>query len=280
MATVKIVTDSTADLPAALRSAYDITVMPLKVIFKDEIYREGVDITIPAFFEKLAGTEQLPTTSQPSPAEFQEVYEELTADGSTVISMHISSKMSGTIQSAMLAKKNLPDRDIRVIDSGKVTMALGLGVLVGARAAQAGRSADEVEALVQEMFNHKIKIYFMVDTFENLQKGGRIGKAAALLGTLLNIKPILTVEDGLVAPFEKVRGKTKAVERLVALVEEHHHRQPIEVCAFLHADALDEAVNLQQRILNRIKPQEMIMSEIGAVVGTHAGAGTVGVIFY
>ncbi|MDX9872280.1 MAG: DegV family protein, partial [Clostridia bacterium] len=215
MATVKIVTDSTADLPAALRSAYDITVMPLKVIFKDEIYREGVDITIPAFFEKLAGTEQLPTTSQPSPAEFQEVYEELTADGSTVISMHISSKMSGTIQSAMLAKKNLPDRDIRVIDSGKVTMALGLGVLVGARAAQAGRSADEVEALVQEMFNHKIKIYFMVDTFENLQKGGRIGKAAALLGTLLNIKPILTVEDGLVAPFEKVRGKTKAVERLV-----------------------------------------------------------------
>lgn len=279
MAGVKIVTDSTADLPASLRSEYNIAVMPLKVIFKDEIYREGVDITTPEFFEKLAKAEQLPTTSQPSPAEFQDLYEELTADGSAVISIHISAKMSGTYQSAMLAKKNLPDRDIRVIDSGHVTISLGLGVLAAARAAKAGGSADEVEALAYEIYK-KVKIYFIVDTFENLQKGGRIGKATALLGTLLNIKPILTVEDGLVAPFEKVRGKSKAVERLVALVEEYHQRQPIEIIAFMHAGSPPDAVDLHGRVLSKVKPKEVILSEIGAVVGTHSGAGTFGAIFY
>lgn len=279
MRKIKIVTDSTADLPISLLNQYNISVIPLKVIFNDNIYREGIDITVQEFYAKLAQAEQLPTTSQPSPGEFQELYEKLTEDGSTVISIHISAKMSGTYQSAILAKSNLPDRDIRVIDSKQVTIALGLVVLAAAKAVKDNKTADEVEQIAYEIAK-KVKIYFIVDSFENLHKGGRIGKATALLGTVLNIKPILTIEDGVVAPFEKIRGKGKAVERIISLLKEYSQTNKLSYYAVLHANALDEAVSLHGKLITEIEPCENFIGDIGAVVGTHAGAGTMGLIFY
>ncbi|PKM90423.1 MAG: DegV family protein [Firmicutes bacterium HGW-Firmicutes-12] len=276
---IKIVTDSTADLPVSLLNEYNISIIPLKVIFKDNIYREGVDITTKEFYEKLLNSEQLPMTSQPSPGEFQELYEELTQDGSTVISIHISAKMSGTCQSAVLAKNSLPDRDIRVIDSEQVTMSLGLIVLAAAKAAKENNTADEIEALAYEV-SKRVKLFFIVDTLDNLQKGGRIGKASALIGTVLNIKPILTVEDGIVTPYEKIRGKSKAIERIVGILKEYDNNNKLKFCVILHANALDEAVSLHERVITQINPHENIISDIGAVVGTHAGAGTIGVVFY
>lgn len=279
MRKIKIVTDSTADLPISLVNQYNISVVPLKIIFKDSIYREGIDITVQEFYAKLAQAEQLPTTSQPSPGEFQDLYDKLTEDGSTVISIHISSKMSGTYQSAILAKSNLPDRDIRVIDSKQVTIALGLIVLAAAKAVKDNMTSDEVEQIAYEIVK-KVKIYFIVDSLENLHKGGRIGKATALLGTVLNIKPILTIEDGVVAPYEKIRGKGKAVERIISLLKDYTKTNKLSYCAVLHANTLDEAVSLHGKLITEVEPCENFIGDIGAVVGTHAGAGTMGIIFY
>lgn len=279
MGKIKIVTDSTADLPLSLLNQYDIHIIPLKVIFEDQIYREGMDISVQEFYSKLAQAKQLPTTSQPSPGEFQELYEKLTEDGSSVISIHISAKMSGTLQSAQMAKSNLPDRDIRIIDSQLVTIALGLVVIAAAKAVKDDKSIDEVEKIAYEVAS-KVKIYFIVDSFENLQKGGRIGKATALLGTVLNIKPILTVDDGIVAPFEKIRGKGKAIERIISLLQEYAQTNTLSYLAVFHADALNDAVNLHEKLVAQIKPCENFIGDIGAVVGTHAGSGTMGIIFY
>ena len=279
MGNVKIVTDSTADLPKSLVEEFNIHVVPLKVLFGDEVYREGVDITPKQFFEKLAVSPQLPTTSQPSPGEFQEVYEELTRDGSSVVSIHISSLLSGTYQSAVLAKKELASRDITIIDSKLVSMGLGMAVLAAAKAAKAGQKAEEIVRLVNELIK-KIRLYFVVDTMDYLQKGGRIGKASAFLGTMLNIKPVLTLEEGLVVPLEKIRGKNKALDRLVEMAREFSEQHGVMQCALVHANALDDAIKLHEMLIAQIKCCEMMICDIGAVVGTHGGPGLIGIIFY
>jgi len=279
MGRVKIVTDSTSDLPPSLVSGLDVRVVPLKVAFGDEVYREGLDITVKEFYEKMASSPQLPRTSQPTPGEFKDTYAELTADGSSVVSIHISSRMSGTLQSALMARNSLPDRDIRVLDSRMVSMALGLVVISAAKAARDGKPTDEVERIALETMS-RINTYFVVDTLENLAKGGRIGRASALLGTVLNVKPILTFEDGYVSPFEKVRGKGKALDRILQLAKEHSQQYGPIHCALVHADALEEAVRFHRRLVEEVDCSEHIISEAGAVVGTHAGAGTVGLIFY
>lgn len=275
---IKIVTDSTADLPAPLVKELGITVVPLKVNFSDGTYREGLDITSQAFYEKLGLSERLPTTSQPSPGEFQEVYSELTADGAAVISIHISQAMSGTCQAASLAKNAMPEKDITVVDSKQVSMALGLVVIEAARAARDGKTRDEILQLVADV-SGRVRTYFVVDTLEYLQKGGRIGKASAFLGTMLNIKPVLTIEDGIIAPFEKIRGKQKALDRIIEITkafEEEHG--PINL-AMVHSNCLDELVKFLEKVNAEIKYRSNIISEIGAVVGSHCGPGTIAVFF-
>ena len=279
MGNVKIVTDSTADLPESLVEEFKISVVPLKVIFGNEIFREGIDIKNEEFYHKLTSCQQLPTTSQPSPGEFKQVYEELTNDGSSVISIHISSLLSGTYQSALMAQKELHTRDITVIDSKKVSMGLGMAVLEAAQAAKAGKTAAEIVSLVEQLIP-KIHIYFVVNTMEYLQKGGRIGKASALLGTMLNIKPVLMIEDGLVVPMQKIRGKGKAVDRLAEMLKDFAGRHGPLRCALMHADALDETMRFHQRLISQITPCEFIIANIGVVVGTHGGPGLIGVVFY
>lgn len=279
MKPIKIVTDSTADLTQALIREFNIKVIPLKVFFGEKVYREGVDITPKMFYELLKRSEKLPTTSQPSPGEFQELYDELTSDGSSVISIHISSNMSGTYQSALIARNNLPERDITVVDSKQVSMALGLVVLSAAKAARDGCSKEEVLHRVKEVAG-KVRTYFVVDTLEYLAKGGRIGKAAALLGTVLNIKPILTIDDGYIAPVERIRGKGKALDHIINLARDFSLKHRQISCAMVHGDALDEVLKFHQKIISELQYCEHIICEIGAVVGTHAGPGTIALFFY
>lgn len=279
MARIRIATDSTADLPAALLKEYEIAVIPLKIIFGEEVYRENVDLSVKEFYEKLAAAEKLPATSQPSPGEFQEFYEELTKDGSSVISIHISSLMSGTCQSAKIAQSVLVDKDITIIDSKLVSAALGIVVLVAAKAVKAGKEKAEVLEIIQTMINN-VQNYFVVDTLENLEKGGRIGKATALLGGMLNIKPILSIEDGVITACEKIRGKGKALERIVDLAKEYAQEHGNVRCFLAHANVLEDAIKVHQNITAEVTCSEIILADMGAVVGTHAGAGTVALFFY
>ena len=278
MGQIKIVTDSTADLTPALIKEFNINVIPLKVLIGDNVYREGVDITPAKFYELLAQCDKLPTTSQPSPGEFIELYQELTADGSSVISIHISGQMSGTVQTANIAKNTLAERDITVVDSKLVCMALGLVVLAAARAAREGQSKEQILAKIQEVAG-KVQTYFVVDTLEYLAKGGRIGKAAALVGTVLNIKPILTIDDGMIAPFEKVRGKNKALDRILEIGKEFSQQHQKMHCAILHGNVLEEAIKFHKKAVSELSYCEHVICEIGAVVGAPAGPGTIAFFF-
>jgi len=270
---IRIVTDSTADLPAELVEQYDITVVPLKIIFSDEeVYRDKVDITLDRFYERLA---QLPaSTSQPSPAEFLEVYKPFTEAGEQIISIHISAKLSGTVHSAQAARALLPGASIDVIDSKAASVPLGMAVLAAARAAQAGRSRDQILGMLDRLLAGS-RTYFMVDTLDYLQRGGRIGKAQALLGTLLNIKPLLTLEDGLVSPFEKVRGQAKGLDRLATVLAEAAAGGRVQY-AVVHGNTPDLYARMLKTLTERVGFGPRLASRVGGVVGTHTGPGVVG----
>jgi|Deesub1362A_J573_1020465.scaffolds.fasta_scaffold00347_25 DegV family protein with EDD domain len=273
MGRIRIVTDSTADLPSELVARYDITVVPLKIIFSDdEVYRDGIDLTLDRFYARLA---ELPaSTSQPSPAEFLEVYKPWAEQGDQIISIHISSALSGTVHSAQAARSLLPDASIAVIDSKGASIPLGLAVLAAARAARAGRTQEEVLEVVDTVLA-TTRTYFMVDTLEYLQRGGRIGKAQAFLGTLLNIKPILTLNDGLVCPFEKVRGRAKGLDRLATLLAEAVGDRRL-VYGIVHGNAPGLFAQLKTKLTARVGFGPSLVSRVGGVVGTHVGPGVVG----
>lgn len=272
---LRIVTDSSADLPPHLSEAYDIEVVPLKVHFGKTTYREGKDLDNAQFYRLLSQAEQLPTTSQPSAGDFYAVYSRLTANGDSVISIHISSKLSGTCQSAMAAKAMLPEADITVMDSLSVSMGHGIVVLAAAEAVQKGKSRDEVIALVERVING-IQIIFVVDTLEYLQKGGRIGGAASLLGTLLNFKPLLELRNGRVEPLERVRSRKKALRRALEVLTERFNGQgPLRMIG-LHSQCPEEGERLAQKVRERLPCTSLHLAEIGPVIGTHAGPGTLG----
>ncbi|MCL6634163.1 MAG: DegV family protein [Peptococcaceae bacterium] len=278
MSGIKIVTDSTADLPKRLVAEYGITVVPLKVIFEgDEPLRDGVDIETEQFYHRQIQKKEMSRTSQPTPAEFALAYSELAAGGNSIISIHISAGMSGTYQSAVMAKELLPGADIEVIDSRVVSLALGLLVLEAARAAKEGKSKEEILKDIDRMIS-EMQVYFVVDTLEYLARGGRIGKAQAFLGTILNVKPILYLKDGLIHPYEKVRGKARAIERLAQIAGEKAGRQKVK-CALVHGMDPDGMEQLRLKIANKLNYDSLVTSTLGAVVGTHVGPGVVGFIF-
>jgi len=275
MAKVRIVTDSTADLPQELVDKYGITVVPLKVFFGSVCFQDGIDLTKEEFFQRMASSKELPTTSQPTPAEFAEVYRPMMDDGAEVVSIHISSLMSGTMQSAQLAKTMLGYEGLEIIDSRAVSVVLGMIVLSAARAAQAGYAKAEVLALVHSiMANHKI--YFMVDTLENLQRGGRIGKAQAFLGTVLNVKPVCTIKEGVIHPQEKVRGRKKALGRMVQLLSEGFKDEKV-FCFLTHGNDPEGLAYTKGLVRDHLNCGEIIDNQMGSVVGTHAGPGIQGV---
>ncbi len=277
MGRVRIVTDSTADIPAELVEELDIIVVPLKVSFGHNVYRDGVDLTPQEFMARLAKESELPITSQPSPGEFVAVYERLVANGDIVVSIHLSGKLSGTVQSAKTAKAMIDSRDIHIIDSQTASMGLGLIVLAAAKAAAAGQPVREILSLVKYKIERNLVI-FLVDTLDYLERGGRIGKASAFLGTLLKIKPVLTISDGQVVPLEKVRGKNSAIERIAQIVAGKTDISKRYDCAFVYGNDYAGMVKLKDRVLPLLNCSDPIITEIGPVIMTHTGPGLIGIV--
>jgi len=280
LARVKVVTDSTADIPRGIVEQLGIIVVPLSVHFGEKVYLDYVELTSANFYDLLRKSPDHPRTSQPSPGDFSTVFEEATKDGSSVVAVLVSAGMSGTCQSAILGRDMVKNATIEIIDSRLTSMALGLAVIEGARAAKAGKSQAEVIAVANDAVS-RAKVFFVVDTLEYLARNGRIGKAQALLGNLLSVKPILTLEDGQVASSEKVRGEKKVIPRLVEIMGESLEpgRGPAKV-AIAHADCLERAEELRAAIEKAHHPAEIIMSGLGAVVGTHVGPGTQALMWF
>ncbi|MFA5881576.1 MAG: DegV family protein [Eubacteriales bacterium] len=277
MGRVRIVTDSTADIPQELVDELGIIVVPLKVSFGSDIYRDGVDIKPREFIALMEKEKVMPTTSQPSPGEFVSVYENLAAKGDTVVSIHLSGKLSGTVQSAQTAKAMTGARDVYIIDSKTASMGLGLIVLAAAKAAKEGQPIREVMSVIKYKMARTFVI-FLVDTLEYLEKGGRIGKASAFLGTMLKIKPILTVDAGQVIPLEKVRGKAAAIDRIAQIVTDRTDISKHYVCSFVYGNDYEAMTSLKEKVLPVFNCENLIVTEIGPVIMSHTGPGLVGVV--
>ncbi len=280
MAKVKIVIDSTADIPRNLAEEHGITVVPLNVHFGDKTYLDYVELTSSNFYDLLQKSPDHPRTSQPSPGDFAKVFGELTKDGSAVVAILVSEALSGTYQSAVMAKDMVPGRRIEVIDSRLASMGTTLAAVAAAKAARAGKSVEETVRLANDIVA-RMGVIFAVDTLEYLARNGRIGKAQALLGTLLSVKPLLTLEGGVVAPLEKVRGEKKVIPRMVEIMGEKLEaaRPPARV-AVAHAACPERAEALRAAVQEAHRPEEIILGGLGAVVGTHVGPGTVAVMWY
>lgn len=279
MTNIRIVTDSTADIPLAVREALNIEMVPLKINFGEEQYLDTVTLQSEEFYRKLTSSTQFPTTSTPSPGEFLEVYQSLLEEPDTeVISIHLSSALSGTYRTAELASTLLEGDQIgkvHLIDSCSASYGIGALVLAAAEAAQAGKSVDEIVALVQTM-RANFYIYFLVDTLEFLHKGGRIGKASALFGSLLNIKPILTLDSaGEVTVVDKVRGNKKAIARILELLAADVSDKTIRSLHIAHANNLEGAEQLREAIVQRFGVEHGDYITLGPVIGAHAGPGTI-----
>ncbi len=273
MVTVKVVTDSVATISQELVRELDITVVPAGVVFGQEVFRDGVDLSPEAFYARLVASPVLPTTAVPPPGVFEEVYRRLSRESRHILSIHIPARLSGMLNAAQTAAQALPGVEIAVVDSGNISMALGWLVVIAARAAQAGRTFDEVLALVQATIP-RLRLVAMLDTLEYARRGGRISPPQAWLGALLNVKPIIEIRDGEVRPVERVRTRGRALRRLVELVAE---TGPAEEMAVIQVNAPDVAEQLRQ-MLGELHPLDRILiTEAGPVLATHAGPGAVGV---
>jgi DegV family protein with EDD domain len=278
MAKVSIVTDSTAYIPKEDVDKFQIRVIPLHLHWGEETFLDGVDIQPEEFYNRLKQSNINPTTSQPTPAAFKDVFESLLERDHEIINILISSKLSGTVDSAIQAKSFFPDAPIEIVDSQSAAMAMGFQVLAVARAAADGASLDECKSLAEKAITHT-GVVFAVDTLEFLHRGGRIGGGARFLGTALKMKPILELKEGRVESVERVRTRKKSLDRLVELVVERvGGRTPVRLAA-LHAAAPDDARWLMEQLSQRLNPTEMAFSEVSPVIGTHAGPGTVAVAY-
>lgn len=279
MAEVKIITDSTAYLPPELIARYGIRVVPLKVVFGAEAYAEGVDISNEEFYSKLMEASTLLTTSQPSVGDFLQVYGEVTREGVPILSIHISSKLSATVSTALTAKGELPQAQIEVVDSLSTSMGLGMVVLAAARAADEGQSLSQIRAATEKVIR-SMNLFFIVDTLEYLRKGGRIGGAAALVGTALRIKPVLYLKEGQIEVLAKVRTKRRALKRLLELMAERMPGGTSVHIAIIHAHAAEEATALEKEVRARFNCAEIYLSELGPAIGAHVGPRAIGLAFY
>jgi DegV family protein with EDD domain len=279
-ANTAVVLDSTADFPDAPERFPNFRVVPLYVRFGDESFRDYVDIDPTRFYERLQASTELPTTSQPTPGDFLAVYEELAPRYEHVLSLQISSTLSGTYGSAVAAGEMLGDDKVRVIDTRTVSASLALLALGIQRRLERGTTNEEIDAFV-ERYRRDHKLLFTVNTLEYLAKGGRIGKAAAFAGNLLNVKPILTIRDGEVVPLKRVRGNQKAFQEFRDLFESTSTDSPALKVGIAHA-AAPERLDALRELVEHVRPhaQIEIATQLGAVIGTHAGPGTVGFFWF
>ncbi len=281
MSKVAIVTDSTANIPEAMLQGLPLHALPLHVIWGENNYADGIDITPTEFYTRLQTAKTMPTTSQVTPGAFRDLYSRLLEEGYEILSLHISAKLSGTLDSAQQAVQFFPGAKISLVDSESTSMAMGFLALAVARAAQQGATLTECTQLAQHARTN-INVYFVPSTLEFLHRGGRIGGAAALVGTALNLKPILTLRDGRVEAIERVRTMSKALDRMMEHVSTSiDGRRPVRLAA-IHAKSPDEAAQLLERARQNFSVSEVsdaLCAEVSPVIGTHTGPGTVGLAF-
>ena len=280
MSKLAIVTDSTAYLPNELVEKHNLTITPLVVIWGEEVFEDGVDIQPSQFYTRLQTAKVMPSTSQATPAAMRAAFEKLIEQDYDVLGIFISSKLSGTIQSAIQAKDLMEKgaEKITVVDSETTAMALGFQVLAVSKAVADGASLDDALALAEKA-RKNTGVYFAVDTLEFLHRGGRIGSAQRFLGTALNMKPVLTVQNGVVEAVERIRTKRKAIDRVLELVTEQVQGKDNIHLATLNANATDEAKALLDRATQQLNPVETVFSDVSPVIGTHTGPGTVGLAY-
>jgi DegV family protein with EDD domain len=278
MAAVHLVCDSTADLTPEFRAAHTVRVVPLKVIFGEEIFNDGVDITAETFYARLSKPGPFPRTSQPTPGEFEAVFRELGADGGSIVCTTISSDLSGTYASAAQARAALPDLDIRLIDTRSVAVGHYAAVREAVRAAEAGGDADKVVAAITAV-DDTARVLFTVETLEFLRRGGRIGGARALLGSMLDIKPVLEIKEGVIEPVARVRTYPRAIDRVF---EEFSKAATAWGGAEVVVASADRP-KIAEALVERMRSQasgEPALTVVGPVIGCHSGPGAIGVGFY
>ena len=279
MPRIAIITDSTAYLPPDMVERYAIHVIPLKIQWGEETFRDGIDLTPAEFYKRLEATPALPTTSQVSTHEFLQVFDQLAPQYDGIIVPLISSGISGTAASAQAAAAQFNKIPVEVVDTHSTAAGLALVILAAARAVEQGCSLAEVAQITRQVCQ-KVQVYFMVDTLTYLQKGGRIGGASRYLGTLLGIKPLLFLnEEGKIDALERVRTKKKAVARLAELAEEKAGGQAVHI-GVMHANVPEEAAKFKTRLAGRLDCQTIHIFDLSPVIGAHVGPGTIGVAVY
>jgi DegV family protein with EDD domain len=266
-----VVTDSTADLPDEWRDRYGIEVVPLKVLFGKESFRDRVDMTDEEFFRRLAASSSLPTTSAPSPGEFAEVYERLSKDYEGCISVHIGRQLSATAEAARVGAQSVEGFPVKVIDSETVTMPMAFLCRVAAESA----SLDEATAAVEQRIP-KCRVLALLDTLRYLEMGGRIKRAQAVIGTMLDLKPLLLVEDREIKPVDRVRTRSRAVARMIDFFRT---QTPVEYAAVMHAQAPEDAERIVADLRKEFPDLDLPVGQIGCVLGTHTGPKALGLVY-
>ena len=270
---IRIVTDSTADLPPEVAEQLGITVVPLNVHFGEETFLDGVDILHDEFFARLKAARRLPTTSQPSPGKFLETYKPLVEAGDQIVSIHVSELLSGTLNSARQGREQIEGGSIEIIDSRQAAIGTGLVAMAAAKAVQQGASyeavLDEANRAVEQ-----VQVFGLLNTLEYLRKGGRIGKVRGFVGTLLKVRPIITVREGIVQSETSVRSRSYGIQYMVTLAEE---RAPLKQAMVMHSSTTEEAEELAERLRPLVADGQVLQSRIGPVVGTYAGPGVIGI---
>lgn len=275
---VRIVTDSTADIPREQADALGITVVPLTVFFGDEAYLDGVDLDSEGFYKKLQTSKELPRTSQPSPAAFQQAYTRLIDEGAdAILSIHLSAKLSGTYQSACTARDTLPEPvkkiPIEIVDSQSISIGMSPAIILAAQEAREGVGLEEIKAHVLDKLA-RTRVLGVLDTLEYVRRGGRIGAARALVGNMLSVKPIISLKDGEVVPVEQPRTRSKAYARVAQLLAE---AGPVEQVSLAESD--DEVGQQLAQAVRAVYAGELAIYRLGAVLGTHAGPGTAAIAY-
>ncbi len=274
MPNIHIVSDSTADLSREQVDKYKITVVPVTVSFGDELYTDGVDLSAADFYKKLTASSQLPKTSQPSPEAFRHAYDAIAGEGDTIISIHVSGKLSGTLSSAETASKMVSAKVVTV-DTKTASQGIARSVLTAAEAASRNMGMDEILSVTNKSIANTFSV-FAVDTLEFLQRNGRIGKAASLLGSMLQLKPVLYADpDGMVAVYDKVRGRSKIIPSLVAAALKNVSAEKPVNLSVVHTNAKDKAEMLLEELKKHFEIVDLHMGIVGPAIGTHIGPGAV-----
>ena len=270
---VRIVTESTADIPAELAAKLEIAIVPSYVIFGSESYRDGIELTKEQFYERLYAAREIPTTATPPPATYEEVYRRLATETNEIVSIHLAANLSGLYNAASLATQSVPEAQIVVIDSEQATMGYGLMAVAAAEAAQQGATLEEVVGLIEGM-KDRSRVLAVLDTLEFLYRGGRVGWAQATLGTLMQIKPIVEVHRGEVRLVERARTRARSFDRLVAMIRA---LGPLERAIVLHADAPQRAEQLADQVQALLPEWERLVGHAGVTIASHTGPGAIGI---